>query len=401
MSDYHKFKFSFPRTIWAIGIASLLMNLATAVVFAQSALYLKIVIGASVATIGYIDAFVEFLAYFLRIFSGALSDYLKKRKMMMVFGFVLLTISKPILAFSKTALHVFISRTIDRLGNGIQASPRDALVSDSAPTGEKGASHGFRQSLSVIGSTLGAVFGLIVMKATGNDFNLLFLLISIPAFIALLILIIFVKDKVHEKKKSVPMQWKDAKRLGKRFWILMVVTFIVTLGRFSEMFISLHAVDTFKLDVGYSNIILLIYNIMSAIVSYPTGHISDKMKRTNLLVLGFVMLLLAHMFIGFSGNLTGLIVGTFLWGIQFGVTQNISVTLVSDYVPKELRGTGFGMYYFVVAISTAIASSLAGNLAASHTMATPFMMGSVFTFIALISLLMVKRFLDRQPEYQE
>ena len=122
-----------PRSIWAIGISSLLINAATAVVFSASALYLKTVLAVSITYIGTLESVVEGIAYFTRTFSGVLSDYFRKRKWFMVFGFALLTISKPMLAFSNTYIGIFISRTVDRLGNGLQASPRDALVSDLAP----------------------------------------------------------------------------------------------------------------------------------------------------------------------------------------------------------------------------------------------------------------------------
>ena len=191
---------SIPKSILAIGISSLLINAATSVLFSASALYLKTVLAVSIASIGVLESTVEGIAYFTRTFSGVLSDYFRTRKCFMVMGFALLTISKPLLAFSHTYTHVFLARTVDRLGNGLQASPRDALVSDVAPKEIKGACYGFRQSLSLIGSTIGGILGIIVMNKSNNNFHLLFLLASIPATLALLVLVLFVKEKIKNKK---------------------------------------------------------------------------------------------------------------------------------------------------------------------------------------------------------
>ena len=388
-------KESIPEAIWAIGISSLLMNVSTAVVFSGTALYLKTVLGVAISAIGFIEAIVEAIAYAVRIFSGVISDYFRKRKTMMMIGFVMLAISKPLLAFSKTFAHIFISRAIDRVGNGIQASPREALISDLSPKESKGACFGLRQSLSVIGSTLGALFGIIVMKSTNNNFELMFLLAGIPAVIAVFILLIFVKEKKqtkeerHEERRKIRLQ--DAKLLGKKFWILMIVVTVFMLGRFSEIFISLHACDNFSLNVAYGTSITLIYNLVSTFVSYPVGKMSDRMDRTTLLLIGFILLFVAHITIGFAANLTILFIGTIIWGLQIGITNSILATLVSDYVPKDLRGTGFGVYYLIISISTAIASAFAGILSEAYGEARAFAVGAVLCLIALIMLCGFKR----------
>ena len=178
-------KESIPGTIWAIGISSLLINMATSVCFSGGALYLKTVLGVSTLTIGLIEAPTEAISYGVRVFSGVISDYFRKRKTIVVVGFIMITIAKPFLALSKTPMEVLAVKALDRIGNGIQATPRDALVSDSAPKETKGACFGLRQSLSVIGSALGGILGVLVMLASHNNFELVFLLAAIPAAIEL------------------------------------------------------------------------------------------------------------------------------------------------------------------------------------------------------------------------
>ncbi|MDR3224110.1 MAG: MFS transporter [Holosporales bacterium] len=388
---------SIPRTIWAIGISSLLINTATAAIFSGSALYLKTVIGVSVAVIGYLEAVVEAVAYGIRIFAGVISDYLRRRKVLMIVGFVLIALSKPILALSKSYIEVFTARTIDRIGNGLQASPREALVSDSAPKESKGACFGLRQSLAVIGSTLGGLLGIIVMKITDNDFNCLFWIAAIPSTIAIVILILFVKEHVkteEEKTKRRNIRFADLKLLGQKFWILMIVVVVFMLGRFSEIFISLHACGNFGLNIAYGTVITMIYNFVSTVVSYPIGKMSDSRGRLNLLLFGFATLLSAHLLMGFAINISMIICGTITWGIQRGISEGLFSTLVSDYVPKDLRGTGFGVYYFVVSISTAIASALAGKISHLAGEQWAFKMGIITSIVAILLFLICKKRLN-------
>ncbi|MDR2666663.1 MAG: MFS transporter [Holosporales bacterium] len=386
-------KCSIPGTIWAIGVSSLLVNISTSIVFAGSALYLKTVLGVAVSAIGLLEAVVEAIAYGVRIFSGVISDYCKKRKFLLVIGFVMLALAKPFLGISRSFTGIFVARVIDRMGNGIQASPRDALVSDCAPKDMKGACFGLRQSLAVIGSTVGGLLGIVVMKLTGNNFELLFILAGIPAIVATVILIIFVKEKCVKKSElqRKKIKLKDLKLLGKKFWILMIVVMIFMLGRFGEMFISLHACSNFALDVAYGTAITLIYNLFATIISYPIGKLSDKKNRTTLLLGGFIALLLAHLLIGYAKNLTFVFCGTVLWGVQRGITEGLFATLVSDYVPKDLRGTGFGVYYLIISAATATASTIAGIISQCNGEASAFIVGAVFSCCAILTLLLCKK----------
>lgn len=391
------FRASIPQTIWAVGVSSLLINMATTVTFSGTALYLKTVLGIGIASIGVIEAVVEAIAYSVRIFSGVISDYLQRRKMLMLIGFSLLAIAKPMLAFSRSFTEVFWARTVDRIGNGIQASPREALIGDVAPKESKGACYGLRQSLSVIGSTIGGIFGVIVMSLSNNDFELLFLLASIPAFFSVIILFLFVKDKIQHKKgekiDKVKIKLRDLMLLGKKFWILMIVIAIFMLGRFSEVFIALHACDNFGLNVAYGTSITMVYNLISTFVSYPVGKLSDKMERSFLLFVGLCLSLSSHLLIGLAPNLTLVFIGTITWGAQVGIVQSITATLVSDYVPKELRGTGFGVYYFIVAATTASASMIAGFISQTKGEGAAFIIGATFCSLAIVMFCFMKKHL--------
>ncbi|MDR2598358.1 MAG: MFS transporter [Holosporales bacterium] len=386
-----------PRAIWAVGFASLLANVSTSVVFAGSALYLKTVLGVSVATIGMLEAFVEAIAYGVRIFSGVLSDYFRKRKVFLILGFAMITISKPMLSLSRSYGGVLLARATDRIGNGIQASPRDALLSDFAQKEHKGECFGLRQSLAVIGSTLGGLFGIIVMQLTNNNFEVMFMLAGIPAITAVLILILFVHEKIDTekcKKEKRKIRIHDLKLLGKKFWILMIIVIATMSARFSEVFIALTACGNFGMDISYGTSITIIYNLLSVFVSYPMGKLSDRTSRTTVLFIGIISLALAHLTIGFAHGLTMVFLGTIFWGVQRGITEAMFATLVSDFVPKDLRGTGFGTYYLIVSGSTASASAMAGMISQSFGEGAAFLGGACVCCLALSLLLFFRKFLS-------
>jgi MFS family permease len=358
---------------------------------------MKTFLGVQIAMIGLIEAMAEFVSYAIRLFSGYVSDYTRKRKLIIVIGFILVTISKPFLAFSRTHWTVFMAKTIDRMGNGIQASPRDALIGDLAPHEIKGSCYGLRQSMSTIGAVLGGITGVVVLRLSNNNFKLLFLLLAIPAFMAILVILFFTSDKrndnVDPKKSSRRIKFSDLKLLGNKFWMLMSVVFVFMVGVFSEIFIVLYANSNHHLEVSYGTLITVIFNITATLIAFPIGKLSDKIERTNTLLLGLICLLASHITIYYAPNLYIIFVGTLIWGLQFGINQSIVSTLVADYVPKGLRGTGFGVYYFTSAIATAIANSfIAGYVTQkSSSKSISFLCGAILCSCAIAILLLLKK----------
>ncbi|MDR1233766.1 MAG: MFS transporter [Holosporales bacterium] len=396
---FYSLKQAIPGSVWAIGIAALLANISTSVVFACSALYLKTMIGVEIITIGYLEAIVEATSYGVRIFSGVLSDYFRKRKVFIVIGFVFIAISKPLLSLSKSFNEVLLARIMDRVGNGVQATPREALISDLAKKEHKGSCFGLRQSLAVVGSTLGGLFGIIVMKCSHYNFKLLFMLASIPAFMATFILIAFVHDKkrdqinadTEKEHKHRKLKIHDMKLLGTKFWILMLVVILTMCGRFSEVFITLHACSNFGLDMAYGTLITLIYNLLTFFVSYPVGKLSDRVSRVQILFVGIFFLFLSHLTLGLAGGLMTVFMGTVFWGVQRGIADSMFAVLVSDYVPKDLRGTGFGVYYLIVSASTATACALAGTISQWKGEHMAFLYGACVCTLAMCLLFICRK----------
>jgi len=400
---------SIPLSIGAIGFAGMMLNMSSAMVFSLSAIYLKTVLGVATMWIGLLEGVVEACAYAVKVFSGVLSDYFKKRKLIIVIGFAFATFARPILALSSSFSAVFISRILDRIGNGVQSTPRDALIGDISPPSIKGECYGLRQSLATAGSFLAGIVGVVAMRATNTDFKLVFWIAAIPALLGLLILLIFVKDKIpseldeqnsarelgghaaeHAEKRH-PIHLSDLGRLGKGYWLLMIVVAVFMLARVSESFLILHAHSNFGLSADWSPLVLMLYNGSNALASYPIGKLSDKIGRYKLLAMGILLLSLSDGFLSLSSALPFMMFGVVLWGIQIGITQSMFTALVADLVPADLRGTGFGIFHLINSVSLIVAGYVGGSIANKYGEAKMFAASGMVGLAALVTLFIVLR----------
>lgn len=388
-----------PNSIWAIGLATLLLNVSSVIVFGLSAVYMKTILGIGSGWIGFLEGTVEACAYLMKLLSGVLSDYLKRRKVIMVWGFALAVLSRPLLAAFSSFGTVLAARLLDRLGNGLQSTPRDALVGDIAPHGMKGKCYGLRQSMATAGSFLGGILGIIVMIVTQNNYPIVFWIASIPAVLALIILIVMVKEptktKEEKSEERQPIHLSDIPLLGRPYWILMGITIIFMSARVSEAMLILHAHQNFELSARYIPFVLILYNGANSLISYPIGYLSDKMPRHYLLTVGFGLLLVADLLLGMAQNLTMVLFGVIVWGFQIGITQSMFMALIADLVPAHLRGTGFGFFYLISAVALVIAGSAGGMIAQYYGEHFSFFFSLTVGSLAFILLLIFGKYLNK------
>src|SRR5665811_1348751 len=152
-----------PGSVWALGLVSLFMDVSSEMIHALLPLYLVTALGASTLTVGIIEGIAEATASIVKVFSGALSDWLGKRKFLATLGYGLAAFTKPVFPLATTFGWLVAARFIDRIGKGIRGAPRDALIADIAPAGLRGASFGLRQSLDTVGAFLGPLIAIVVM----------------------------------------------------------------------------------------------------------------------------------------------------------------------------------------------------------------------------------------------
>jgi MFS family permease len=397
-------KSKIPLSIWAIGFASMLLNISTVMVFGVVALYLKQILGAGTGFIVMLEGFFEAMAFVMKLLSGLISDYLRRPKKVMVIGFAMVTIAKPIFALFATVPMVIIARLLDRLGNGMQSTPRDALVGDLAPDGTKGACFGLRQSMATAGSFIGGVLGIVAMTMTGQNIQQVFMWASIPAAVGFFLLLFFVKDP-HEKevtadKKPIrhPLHLKDLARLGKPYWLLMIVAMVFMSSRIGESMLVLHAIQSFGMDPSFAHGILILYNCTNSLFSYPVGMLSDRLGRYGFLALSFVILIVADAFLAFSSSLPLMLIGVGLWGIQIGMSQDMFLCIIADQIPEDLRGTGIGFYYLINASGILLAGFIGGSLADKFDQFVTFIGSGVIALLALILLIILRPAIDSKNQ---
>jgi MFS family permease len=378
-----------PRNVWILGFVSLLTDISSEMIHALLPLFLVSVLGAPVLTVGLIEGIAEATASIVKIFSGALSDYLGQRKTLAVFGYALSTFVKPLFALSVNPMGVLAARFGDRVGKGIRVAPRDALVADVTPEAMRGAAYGLRQSLDTIGAFCGPLIAVCLMAGSNNNFRLVFWLALIPGVLAVGLLAVGIKEpkKMKKQQKPInPLQWQTLKTLSQDYWILVAIALLFNLGNSRDAFLLLRASQVGISD-AFVPLTLLVMNLAYSLSAYPVGVLSDRWSRMGLLVSGY--LLYALVYIGFAFAQTPWEVwGLFaLYGLHLGMSQGVLLALIADKVPKDLRGTAFGFLNLAVGVALLPASVLAGGLWQSFGAATTFITGSGFAVVATLLLI--------------
>jgi MFS family permease len=381
-----------PPGIWALGFVSLLMDVSSEMIHALLPVYFVTVMGASMATVGVIEGIAEATASIVKVFSGALSDWLGKRKLLAAIGYGLAALTKPIFPLAPDLGWIVAARFIDRIGKGIRGAPRDALIADIAPEHVRGAAFGLRQSLDTAGAFIGPLMAIGLMWLTANHFQSVFWVAVIPAFLSLGLILFVVREPERPaglRKVRFPLRRSELARLGSGYWLVVAVATIFTLARFSEAFLVLRA-QAAGLPLVLIPLVLVAVNVFYSLASYPAGVISDRVNRLTMLISGFALLIAADVVLAMFGGVAGVGVGCVLWGLHMGLTQGLLATLVADTAPAELRGTAYGMFNLLGGLALLAASVIAGALWDAIGPEATFLAGALLTSVALAGLMAVR-----------
>lgn len=386
-----------PPGIWALGFVALLMDISSEMIHALLPIYLVTVMGVSVLTVGIIEGIAEATAAIVKIFSGAISDKLGKRKMLAVIGYGLAAFTKPVFPLASTIGWVIAARFIDRIGKGIRGAPRDALIADISPEHLRGASFGLRQSLDTIGAFAGPLLAILLMWLYANDITAVFWFAVIPAFLAMAFMIFGVQEPDRPpglRKVKSPLSREELKRLGSGYWSVVTVAVVFTLARFSEAFLLLKA-QSVGLPIMLVPAVMVVMNLVYALAAYPAGVLSDNGSRSKILFVGLSFLIVADLVLAFSSGVAGVMIGVALWGLHMGFTQGLLTTMIADTAPAELRGTAFGMFNLLTGLALLAASIIAGALWDWVGPQATFLTGAAFTAVSLAGFLVLVR---RRPK---
>jgi len=385
-----------PRTIWALGFVSMFMDISSEMIHSLLPVFLVTVLSTSATYVGLIEGVAEATALITRVFSGALSDWLGKRKSLALAGYALGTLTKPLFALASGAGLVFAARCLDRLGKGVRGAPRDALVADATPPHLRGAAYGLRQSLDTVGAFLGPLLAIILMVATAGRFRTVFWSALAPGLLAVSILAFAVREPTTPSAKSArhPIRFRHIAHLGSAYWMVVAFGSVFTLARFSEAFLLLRAEDV-GMAAGMVPVILVTMNLFYSLTAYPVGHLSDRLGRTGLIAVGLVILIASDLTLAISKTGFHVAAGAALWGLHMGLTQGLLSAMVADTARQDLRGTAFGMFSMASGIAMLAASLIAGFLWDLFGAPAPFFTGAIFAAWALIGFLSLRWRLKR------
>lgn len=381
-----------PRTVWVLGLVSLFMDLSSEIIHALLPVFLTTTLGASVALVGLIDGIGESTASITKMFSGYISDRIGRRKPLILLGYGLGAVSKPLFAIATGPMPVLGARFADRIGKGLRGAPRDALVADVTTIEIRGRAYGLRQALDTVGAFLGPLAAIALMFALADNMRAIFWIALIPALLSVLLVIFGVGEaerKTQGMAKPPPLRLAELKSFDRGFWMVVAVGVVFTLARFSESFLVLKA-NGEGLPLAWTPLVLVVMNLVYSLGSYPAGAIADRVNSAWPMAWGLVCLILADLMLAFGVGLFAAFAGIALWGAHMALTQGILAKLVADATPEHLRGSGFGLFNLATGIAMLFASLLAGVLWSTIGSAATFLVGAMFVLVAG-SLLMIAR----------
>ena len=379
--------------IWFLTIGSFLTDVSSEMLTNLVPLFLYNVLGVQTSIIGLIDGIAETTASLVKIYSGALSDWLGKRKWLTVIGYALSTISKPFLYFAVTWEWVLGVRFSDRVGKGIRTAPRDALLADSTKPDQRGLAFGVHRAGDTAGAFVGLGIAAVIIWLTQkgaaelsrHTFQIVVLASIIPAVLAVAVLALGVKEVQAAKKANSKLPSLSWKAFDKRFRAFLVVVIIFTLGNSSDSFIVLRGQDR-GLSVLQIMGMLMTFNAVYALLAGPLGSLSDRIGRRKLMLVGWTIYGLVYL--GFALSHTGAAIWALfgIYGIYYALTEGVAKALVADIVPQEQRGTAYGLFNAAIGISALPASLIAGILWQYVNPAAPFVFGASLSILAGVLL---------------
>ena len=376
-----------PKGIWILGFVSLLMDISSEMIHSLLPLFMVTSLGASAFAVGLIEGLAESTALIVKVFSGALSDYLGRRKGLALFGYALGALTKPLFAMAPTVGIVLTARLLDRVGKGVRGAPRDALVADLAPSHLRGAAFGLRQSLDTVGAFLGPLLAVGLMLLWTDDFRAVFWVAVIPGLAAVALLAFGLRepDPVSSGQRTNPIRRENLRRLTAPYWWVVAVGAVFTLARFSEAFLVLRAQQG-GIALALVPLVMVAMNLIYAASAYPFGKLSDRMSHRKLLALGLVVLIAADLVLATDAHWSFVLAGVALWGVHMGITQGLLATMVADAAPADLRGTAYGVFNLVSGVAMLLASVVAGLLWDRLGAPVTFYSGACLCMVALAAL---------------
>ncbi len=358
-----------PRNVFAIGLVSLLNDASSEIIYPLLPIFLASSLGASARTIGTIEGLAESISSLLKLFAGYLSDRLEKRKFLVVAGYSVASIARPLLAFAQTWTQVLAIRLTDRIGKGIRTAPRDAMIADTVRVEQRGIAFGFHRAMDHAGAVVGPLIGYLLViffvanarSPTTGEFSKIFLAASVPALIAVLVAIFFMRESPQQEGHGSEIKKLSLRGFDSNFKRFLLVLALFTLSNSSDSFLILRAMDS-GVSVAVIPLLWAAHHGMKVLSSLFGGDLSDRLGRKRLIVAGWILYAAVYAGFAFATHQASLWILFLVYGIYFGLAEGAEKALVADLVRPEQRGTAYGLYNLAFGITVFPASFLMGMI---------------------------------------
>ncbi len=349
-----------PRTVVALGAVSLLTDLSSEMIYPLLPVFL-VGLGGGPAFLGVVEGVAESTAALLKLVSGAVADRTARRKPLVVLGYGIASVARPLVALARLPWHVLAVRFADRIGKGLRTSPRDALLADAAPAEVRGRAYGLHRAMDHLGAVLGPLAAFALMHEAGVSVRGVFALAAVPAAAAVLTLLLAVREPERAAPAGPPRPLTIRPPAVPAFRRYLVVLALFTLGNSSDAFLLLRAADV-GVRVEHLPLLWAAFHVVKSALATPLGALSDRIGRRRVIVAGFAVYALAYAGFGAAREAWHAFALFAFYGLFFALTEGAEKALVVDLVPADARGRAFGAFHFTVGLLALPSSALFGLL---------------------------------------
>lgn len=379
-----------PRTVVALGVVSLLTDLSSEMIYPLLPVFLSTVLGAGPLAIGAIEGAAESVAALLKLASGWWSDRLPRRKPLVLMGYGLASVVRPLIGLAQNVGQVLMIRLADRTGKGIRGAPRDALIADAVEVSQRGRAYGFHRAADHAGAVAGPLVAFALLTWGGVSLRTVFLLAAIPAAGAMIALIFGVREKKRDVEQAAVRPNFDRSGLDRRFWAYLWVLLLFTLGNSTDALLILRANDL-GVSAALVPVLWAALHVVKSVSSTPGGILSDRLGRRPLIIAGWLIYAVVYLGFAFASTTWHAWLLFMVYGLYFGMTEGVEKALVADLVPARVRGAAFGWYNLTIGLAALPGSLLFGWLWQVFGVQVAFLSGAGLALVAAVGLTLVTR----------
>ena len=384
-----KSPFGLPRTVIFLGIVSFLSDVASDMMFPLLPLFLSTVLGAGPVALGAIEGFAEATASLLKVASGVRSDLTRRRVPMVIFGYSMAALARPLIAIATLWPQVLALRVMDRIGKGVRESPRDALIADAVPQESHGLAYGYQRALDNAGAMVGPLVAAALMTWAGMDLRTVFLIAAIPGILSVVVVLAGVREATPAAAPPPPVAIRAAwRQLGPGFKRYLLALFVFTLGGSTDAFLLLQLGHA-GLSGASIAVVWAAFHAVKVVTNFAGGRLTDRVGPRPLLMLGWFFYAAVYVAFSQTPSPAVLIAVFILYGVYYGLTEPSERAWVAQLVPEALRGSGFGVFHGVIGLTALPASLVFGLIWQQFGAGVAFLTGAALALAGAVLLIFV------------